>query len=395
MSLFNPEEAISEARMRIIVIRGLKPEYIPFVTSIQGWAQQPSLEEFAHLLSSQALLAKQLASVFVKDGEGDALVADKRNFKGKSRDMSHSRSSGGSSLPGKKEEASNYYGKKPLRCYLCGEVGHIKRYCRAKESNLAQKVVEEEEGWENCLVAEAGAINVMVSINLEEDLIDDSEYNAVDHVEQNTHVINMKQETIKDVYTGDMVAFIEEIKEINYEQAVPEAIYADSDLYGENEEADLEGQISGGETVDIIIGSSKDDKQFKELKRECGGGSCDSDEASQEIDDQFITKSNEATDPNKISLVYGDALEGTGSTILNRKVSNLSVIDVYPNSTTVGKLRKRGSLRTQQGDNSHGSITDEKSSSIEEPKGLRKKLLRSSPRHGAKLRLSSSATSVG
>ena len=73
ISLLNPEEAISEARMRRIVIHGLKPEYIPFVTSIQGWAQQPSLEEFKKLFSSQKLLAKQLASVFVKDGEGDAL----------------------------------------------------------------------------------------------------------------------------------------------------------------------------------------------------------------------------------------------------------------------------------------------------------------------------------
>ena len=63
--------------MRRIVFRDLKAEYIPFVTSIQGWSQQPSLEKFENLLSSQELLAKQLASVFVKDGEGDALVANK------------------------------------------------------------------------------------------------------------------------------------------------------------------------------------------------------------------------------------------------------------------------------------------------------------------------------
>ncbi|KAH0751748.1 hypothetical protein KY285_004896 [Solanum tuberosum] len=165
------EEAISEARMRKIVIRELKPEYIPFVMSIQGWAQQLSLEEFENLLSSQELLAKQLASMFVKDGEGDALVADKRNFKGKSRDMSHSRSSSDSSSPGKKKDTSNYYGKKPLRCYRCGNVGHIKRYCQAKESNMDQKVPEEEEKWEQCLVAEARAIDIMISINLEGDWI--------------------------------------------------------------------------------------------------------------------------------------------------------------------------------------------------------------------------------
>ncbi|KAH0730993.1 hypothetical protein KY289_002181 [Solanum tuberosum] len=63
--------------------------------SIQGWAQQPSLEEFENLLSSQELLAKQLASVFV-NREENVLVANKRNFKGKIGDMLYSRSSGGS-----------------------------------------------------------------------------------------------------------------------------------------------------------------------------------------------------------------------------------------------------------------------------------------------------------
>lgn len=50
ISLLSLEEAKSEARMKRIVIRGLKLEYIPFMTSIQGWAQQPSLEEFENLL---------------------------------------------------------------------------------------------------------------------------------------------------------------------------------------------------------------------------------------------------------------------------------------------------------------------------------------------------------
>ena len=65
------------------------------------------------------------------------------------------------------------------------------------------------------------AIVVMVFINLEENLIEDSEYNAVNHVEkQNNDVINMKQETLKDVHIGDMITFIEEIKEVTLEQAL-------------------------------------------------------------------------------------------------------------------------------------------------------------------------------
>ena len=101
-----------------------------------------------------------MASAFVKYGEGDAFVADKRNFKGKSRDMLHSRSSG------EREESFNYYGKKLLRCYRRGKIGHGNRYYRAKESNMAQKLAGEEEDGGKCLVVEARAINDMFPLTL-------------------------------------------------------------------------------------------------------------------------------------------------------------------------------------------------------------------------------------
>ena len=67
---------------------------------------------------------------------------------------------------------------------------------------MAQKVVEEEEDW-------ARAIDAMVSINLEENLIEDSERNTVDYMEkQDNDFIDMKQRNLEDVHTGDMVAFI-------------------------------------------------------------------------------------------------------------------------------------------------------------------------------------------
>ncbi|KAH0708309.1 hypothetical protein KY284_009736 [Solanum tuberosum] len=56
---------------------------------------------------------------------------------------------------------------------------------------------------------------------------------------QDTDVIDMKQQTLEDVHTGDMVASIEEIKELDSEQAVPGAIYADGDLYGESIEENV------------------------------------------------------------------------------------------------------------------------------------------------------------
>ena len=61
ISLLEPEEAISEARMKHYIIRGLRKEYVPFVMSIQGWAQQPSLMEFENLLASQESLAQEMS----------------------------------------------------------------------------------------------------------------------------------------------------------------------------------------------------------------------------------------------------------------------------------------------------------------------------------------------
>lgn len=83
ITLLDQEEPISKAQLKRYIFHGLKPEYIPYVTSIQGWAQQPSLEEFENLLSSQVSLGQQMAGVTVKDDEESALLARKKtNLKG-------------------------------------------------------------------------------------------------------------------------------------------------------------------------------------------------------------------------------------------------------------------------------------------------------------------------
>ena len=76
-------------------------------------------------------------------------------------------------------------------------------------------------------------------------------------------------------------------------------------------------------------------------------------------------------------------MEETCSKILSIGVPNLYNIDVSPDSTNVRKLRKRGSLGTQRRDNSHGSFDDKKYLSFEEGKGVWKKMLRFSLRHGS------------
>ncbi|MCD7468550.1 hypothetical protein HAX54_006894 [Datura stramonium] len=154
-----------------------------------------------------------------------------------------------------------------------------------------------------------------------------------------------------DVQTGDVVAATEEIKEadpetvnkrldskdveVEPEQAVSGTIYANGDHSGEriegdvveveasgqtsvisrsisgleqdgeaedhvDEEADLEGSVSDGETDGMIFGSSEAAKQFmEELERESGGGSYAGAEASQDIDGQIVTDSDEEADTDE------------------------------------------------------------------------------------------------
>jgi len=49
---------INDDRKRRIIIHGLKPEYRSFITAIQGWPLQPSLEELESLLANQETLVK-------------------------------------------------------------------------------------------------------------------------------------------------------------------------------------------------------------------------------------------------------------------------------------------------------------------------------------------------
>ncbi|XP_071687311.1 uncharacterized protein [Rutidosis leptorrhynchoides] len=100
-------DKISESRLRRYLIRGLKKEYVPFITSIHGWATQHSVEELENLLSNQEAFAKQM----VKGFENDA----------------------------------------------CGKVGHIKSYCRSKvtKANVACSSNDDDEvKWEQCFTVD-------------------------------------------------------------------------------------------------------------------------------------------------------------------------------------------------------------------------------------------------
>ena len=62
ISELDAEEPMSDARLRSYLIRGLRKEFMPFVSSIQGWANPPTVIELKNLLSNQEALVKQMTS---------------------------------------------------------------------------------------------------------------------------------------------------------------------------------------------------------------------------------------------------------------------------------------------------------------------------------------------
>ncbi|KAH0722251.1 hypothetical protein KY289_005295 [Solanum tuberosum] len=76
----NPENAITETRMRRIIAHGLRPEYKGIITATQGWATEPTLSELENLLANEEDLEKPLSSLTIKD-EDKALFTKRQDYK--------------------------------------------------------------------------------------------------------------------------------------------------------------------------------------------------------------------------------------------------------------------------------------------------------------------------
>ncbi|KAH7843402.1 hypothetical protein Vadar_016136 [Vaccinium darrowii] len=153
ISEIDKEEPISEARLRRYLIRGIRKEYMPFLTSIQGWATQPTIIELENLLSNQEALAKQMASNNKKNNQNQQ---QGHNWKNNQQQGSYWKKKNQQQGGGSQGEI-----KKAYYCYRCGNSGHIKKYCRTvmNEGNVGafKNGSGEPSGnreWDTCLSTE-------------------------------------------------------------------------------------------------------------------------------------------------------------------------------------------------------------------------------------------------
>ena len=156
ISQLDPEEKVSEARMRRIITNGLRPEYGGFMAAVSGWPVQPSLVELENLLANQEALAKQMGNFTLEEkDEEEALFIKKKGpprGRGEAKEWTRgdrhcpkkSSYSGGAQQESDEEDDQEVVKNERRRrgeCFNYGKKGHLARDCwsplRHSEGNIA------------------------------------------------------------------------------------------------------------------------------------------------------------------------------------------------------------------------------------------------------------------
>lgn len=77
------DEPVSKARFHQCLIQGLRKEYTPFIFSLQGWTNQPTIIKLENFLANQKELARQMSGMSIF--EGNDVLLSKKNEKNPSK----------------------------------------------------------------------------------------------------------------------------------------------------------------------------------------------------------------------------------------------------------------------------------------------------------------------